>query len=88
MKFLLACSLLLPLSTLTNGRALEPRASNSSNSWAGGNLYFLHGLSDSDQDYYINTMASNGAKVVRLWGKCSSSNTPYLRMLRLLLSIL
>ena len=49
-----------------------------SNSWAGGNLYFLHGLGDSDQDYYINTLASDGAKVIRLWGMfpayCSSSH--------------
>ncbi|RFU73379.1 glycoside hydrolase family 5 [Trichoderma arundinaceum] len=38
-----------------------------SNSFAGSSLYFLHGLSASDQAYYINTLASYGAKVVRIW---------------------
>ncbi|KAL6808482.1 glycoside hydrolase family 5 protein [Trichoderma sp. SZMC 28015] len=38
-----------------------------SNSFAGSSLYFLPGLSASDQAYYIDTLASYGAKVVRLW---------------------
>lgn len=36
-------------------------------SWMGANLYYLQGLSDSDQDTYINQMANDGAKVVRIW---------------------
>lgn len=38
-----------------------------SNSFAGSSLYFLPGLSASDQANYINTLASYGAKVVRIW---------------------
>ncbi|PNP40479.1 hypothetical protein TGAMA5MH_07476 [Trichoderma gamsii] len=38
-----------------------------SNSFAGSSLYFLPGLSASDQANYINTLASYGAKVVRVW---------------------
>lgn len=40
---------------------------SASHSWAASSLYFLHGLSSSDQDYYIDTLASFGAKVIRLW---------------------
>jgi mannan endo-1,4-beta-mannosidase len=40
---------------------------NASNSFAGSSLYFLPGLSSSDQTYYIDTLASYGAKVVRIW---------------------
>ncbi|KAL7785851.1 hypothetical protein V8C37DRAFT_313889 [Trichoderma ceciliae] len=39
-----------------------------SNSFAGSSLYFLPGLSSSDQAYYIDTLAYYGAKVVvRVW---------------------
>jgi mannan endo-1,4-beta-mannosidase len=38
-----------------------------SNSFAGSSLYFLPGLSTTDQAYYINTLAGYGAKVVRIW---------------------
>lgn len=38
-----------------------------SNSFAGSSLYFLPGLSASDQASYINTLAGYGAKVVRIW---------------------
>lgn len=38
-----------------------------SGSWAGTNLYYLQGLSDSDQDAYINKLSSYNTKVVRLW---------------------
>lgn len=52
---------------------IQPRAAaaaaGTSNSFAGSNLYFLHGLSGSEQDDYINTMASYGAKVLRIWGE-------------------
>ncbi|KAK8092466.1 beta-1-3-mannanase [Apiospora kogelbergensis] len=37
------------------------------NSWMGANLYYLQGLSDSDQNAYIDAMAKDGAKVVRVW---------------------
>lgn len=33
----------------------------------GSNLYYLQGLSDSDQDAYIGQMAADGAKVARVW---------------------
>lgn len=46
--------------------ALSALASASS-SFGGSNLYFLHGLSASDQANYIDTLASYGAKVVRVW---------------------
>lgn len=36
-------------------------------SWMGTNLYYLQGLSDSDQDAYISQMANDGARVVRVW---------------------
>lgn len=39
----------------------------SSPSWAGTNLYYLQGLSDSDQDAYISKLSSYNTKVVRLW---------------------
>lgn len=39
----------------------------SSGSWAGTNLYYLQGMSDSDQDAYINKLSSYNTKVVRLW---------------------
>ena len=60
---------LLPFITysLNIPQNLEARV-DAPSSWAGSNLYFLHGLSDSDQDSYINTLASNGAKVLRIWG--------------------
>lgn len=47
----------------------HPRRDSTSNStsWMGANLYYLQGLSDSDQDAYIGQMAEDGAKVVRVW---------------------
>ncbi|KAI0975228.1 glycoside hydrolase [Xylaria arbuscula] len=46
-----------------------------SHSWAGSNLYFLIGLSDSQQNEWIDSIASDGAKVVRLWVNAQSSGT-------------
>ena len=67
---LLSTALIISLNLLsTNGEPLQKRASKS---WGGGNSYYLHGLSASDQTYYINSMAADGAKVVRLWGKRSA----------------
>ena len=56
----------LNLATLAYAAAFTKLAS-ASNSFAGSSLYFLHGLSDSDQDYYIDTLAGWGAKTVRVW---------------------
>lgn len=41
-------------------------------SWMGTNLYYLQGLSDADQDAYINTISSYGVKVVRVWANGQS----------------
>ena len=40
----------------------------SSHSFAGSNSYFLHAISADYQSQYIEALAANGAKVVRLWG--------------------
>lgn len=56
----LAC---LTLLTIVSANPMK----RNSHSWAGTNNYFLHGLSDSDQTNYINSLASDGVKVVRLW---------------------
>ncbi|KAF2969585.1 hypothetical protein GQX73_g4001 [Xylaria multiplex] len=71
--FLFATALALSVDTLSS-RANSP-------SWAGSNIYFLIGLSDSQQDEWINSIASDGAKVVRLWvngqtaGSCQKGST-------------
>ncbi|GAP88806.1 putative glycoside hydrolase family 5 protein [Rosellinia necatrix] len=58
-----------------------PSAQANSPSWAGSNNYFLIGLSDSQQNEWINNMASYGAKVVRVWvngqqaGSCQKGST-------------
>lgn len=44
-----------------------PEARQSSPSWAGTNLYYLQGLSDSDQDAYIEKLKEYNTKVIRLW---------------------
>lgn len=49
-------------------------ATTASKSWAGSSNYYLHGLSESDQNSYIDSLQDVGAKVVRLWGEPSSSN--------------
>ncbi|KAI0555793.1 glycoside hydrolase [Xylaria curta] len=55
--------------------------SANSPSWAGSNLYFLIGLSDTQQTTWVNNLASDGAKVVRLWvngqsaGSCQKGST-------------
>ncbi|KAK8031842.1 glycoside hydrolase family 5 protein [Apiospora arundinis] len=56
------------LSILTSA-ALAALAScaDTGNSWMGTNLYYLQGLSDGDQNTYINAMANDGVKVVRVW---------------------
>ncbi|KAF1986872.1 glycoside hydrolase family 5 protein [Aulographum hederae CBS 113979] len=56
-----ACSPLVEAQNLTT---LVPRASKS---FAGSNNYYLHGLPVADQTAYVQTLASWGVKVVRLW---------------------
>ncbi|KAJ5899641.1 beta-1-3-mannanase [Penicillium taxi] len=51
-----------------------------SNSFAGSNLYFLHGLPANTQRDYVGTLAGWGVKVVRLWvtgisGNCIKGST-------------
>lgn len=66
-------SVLFALSALVLGAAASPASPigaekrSTSKSWAGSNLYFLQGLSNADQDTYIDNLASYGAKVVRVW---------------------
>lgn len=54
-------SSVLSLATLT------ARNSSTPTSWMGTNLYYLQGLSAADQDAYIEAMATDGIKVVRVW---------------------
>lgn len=44
-------------------------------SWAGSNIYFLIGLSDSQQNEWIDNLAADGAKVVRLWVNAQSQGS-------------
>jgi len=44
-------------------------ASANSPSFGGANNYFIHATSASEQNDWVNTLSSWGAKVVRLWGK-------------------
>ncbi|KAI5925556.1 glycoside hydrolase superfamily [Camillea tinctor] len=57
----------LALIDVSAGAPSENVQRANSNSWMGSNLYFLPGLSSSDQDKLINNIASYGAKVVRIW---------------------
>ena len=48
----------------------QPKPTRSgSPSWAGSNLYFLHGLDAETQSAYIEVLAGWGVKVLRLWGE-------------------
>ncbi|KAI1366804.1 glycoside hydrolase [Xylaria arbuscula] len=61
------------------GASISSRAN--SPSWAGSNIYFLIGLSEDQQNEYIDNLAADGAKVVRLWvnaqnqGSCQKGST-------------
>lgn len=76
---LATCLFSTPLFALPSSHEIAARAN--SNSWAGTNNYFLIGLSDSEQDAYIDQLASFGAKVLRLWvngqsaGSCQKGST-------------
>ncbi|RKU49363.1 hypothetical protein DL546_001301 [Coniochaeta pulveracea] len=69
MKILQASATVLALAST----GLAGVVKRNSHSWAGSNLYFLQGLSDADQTAYINTLASDGAKVLRLWVNAQKS---------------
>ena len=43
-----------------------------SNSFAGSNNFYLHGLLPQEQADYIQALQVDGAKVVRLWGESDS----------------
>lgn len=48
----------------------QPKLTESGSlSWAGSNLYFLHGLDAEAQSAYIEVLAGWGVKVLRLWGE-------------------
>ena len=59
------CFALAAISQHASAFAIEPR--QNSPSWSGTNLYYLQGLSDADQDAYIQNLANYNTKVVRLW---------------------
>ncbi|OCL09864.1 glycoside hydrolase family 5 protein [Glonium stellatum] len=62
-----AIALTFSLACYHCARPQNPRDSSGSKSWAGSNLYFLHGLPLSDQTNYVETLAAWGVKVLRLW---------------------
>ncbi|CAL5873313.1 uncharacterized protein PFLUO_LOCUS7584 [Penicillium psychrofluorescens] len=66
MRFSLASAVVLLLDLGVSVQGI-PKMKRASSSFAGSNLYFLHGLSASDQSYYINQLANDGAKVIRIW---------------------
>jgi hypothetical protein len=49
-----------------------------SNSFAGSNNYYLHGLLPQEQADYIEAIQADGAKVVRLWGGSHPHSYQYL----------
>lgn len=72
MRALQTSVILLVLAALASSASVVNRHSSS---WAGSNLYFLQGMSDADQTTYINALACNGAKVLRLWVNAQISGT-------------
>ncbi|KAI1318401.1 hypothetical protein F5Y16DRAFT_406341, partial [Xylariaceae sp. FL0255] len=54
----------LALSSASAAPALFERGATQ---WMGTSLYFLQGLSDSDQNTYIDALSNYGIKVVRIW---------------------
>ena len=64
MKTAIAFALLAAITRSSSSLSLRR---DNPKSWMGTNLYYLQGLSDSDQDAYIGQMAEDGAKVVRVW---------------------
>ncbi|KAI1199238.1 glycoside hydrolase [Nemania serpens] len=72
-------NLLLATAFAASVNTLGSRAN--SPSWAGSNNYFLIGLSESQQNEWIDNIASAGAKVIRLWvnsqdaGSCQKGST-------------
>lgn len=69
MKTILTLAL-LSAEAVSASRSLSSRNESglsAGTSWMGTNLYYLQGLSDSDQDAYIDAMSKDGAEVIRLW---------------------
>lgn len=61
-------SYIIALATIILGASAAPSIeARASKSWAGTSNYFLQGLSDADQDSYLQTLANDGVKVIRLW---------------------
>lgn len=56
-----------PATSLTLRSENSTSVMKTSDSFMGFNLYYLQGLSDSDQDAFIGQMAADGAKVARVW---------------------
>jgi mannan endo-1,4-beta-mannosidase len=68
MKNIITSAILASLTIASTTQAIPHNVCKiSSSSFAGSNLYFLHGLSASDQATYIDTLAADGAKVIRIW---------------------
>ncbi|KAI0165891.1 glycoside hydrolase family 5 protein [Xylariaceae sp. FL1272] len=55
--------------------ALALRGAVAATTWMGTNLYYLQGLSEEDQNSYIDTLADYGVKVVRLWANRQPGNS-------------
>lgn len=58
------------LVSLALGAAASPMTVSerqASKSWAGTSNYFLQGMSTADQQSYIQQLASDGVKVLRVW---------------------
>jgi len=62
MKF----SLVFNFATLAASSIISHGAT--SNSFAGSNSYYLHGLLPDEQANYISSLRDAGAEVVRIWG--------------------
>ncbi|KAI3396839.1 hypothetical protein diail_11610 [Diaporthe ilicicola] len=72
--------LAMSLAVVTGSCSRLEAAKRDSPSWAGSNLYFLHGLTGDQQSDYIDTLASWGVKAIRLWvtglgGGCIKGST-------------
>ena len=56
-------TLFVALATVVSG------VNANSPSFGGANNYFIHATASSEQNDWVNTLSSWGAKVVRLWGE-------------------
>lgn len=65
MKFSTLSLAAFALGVTASPASLDRRAT--SKSWAGTSNYFLQGMSDSDQETYLQQLSNDGVKVIRLW---------------------